>query len=104
MQGNDMLTSKMRIFHPGPLALFGSLMALFMALYAVAACAADLSFISKDRLKGMLDNPEIAVIDVRSSTDWRSSDVKIKGAVRRSPKNFESWAYDFAKDKMLIFY
>jgi rhodanese-related sulfurtransferase len=66
--------------------------------------ASGISIISTNQLNLILGNPEIAIIDVRASKDWQSSNVKIKGAVRGSPKNFESWANDFSKDKVLILY
>lgn len=94
----------MRIYHLNRQAILGSLIIDFVALYSLTASASGISLISIKQLKLILDNPEIAVIDVRSSKDWQSSDVKIKGAVRGAPKNFESWAYDFSKDKVLILY
>ena len=80
------------------------LMSLFVAFYASAAVAADIAFISISELKLLLDDTDIAIIDVRSSNDWQSSDVKIKGAVRGAPKNFESWAFDLSRDKSLVLY
>lgn len=80
------------------------LISILVALYASAAIAADLAVISVNELKLILDDPDIAIIDVRSSNDWQSSDVKIKGAIRGAPKNFESWAFDFSRDKRLILY
>lgn len=94
----------MKIYHLNRQAILGSLIIVFVALYSLTASASGISLISIKQLKLILDNPEIAVIDVRSSKDWQSSDVKIKGAVRGAPKNFESWAYDFSKDKVLILY
>ena len=86
------------------LAIFGSLTFVFVALLSLTVNASEISIISINQLKLILGNPEIAVIDVRGSKDWQSSGVKIKGAIRGSPKNFESWSHDFSKDKILILY
>lgn len=94
----------MRISYHNLKAISCSLFFVCVTFYTLTAYAAGLSLISINQLKLILDNPEIVIIDVRSSEDWQSSDVKIKGAVRGAPKNFESWAYDFSKDKALILY
>ena len=85
-------------------AIFGSLIFLFVTSSSLAVSASEISIISTNQLNLILGNPEIIVIDVRASKDWQSSSVKIKGAVRGAPKNFESWAYDFSKDKVLVLY
>ena len=95
---------KMRISHLNRQAILESLIFVSVALYSLTASASAISLISTNQLKLVLDNPEIAVIDVRSSKDWQSSDAKIKGAVRGAPKNFESWAHYFSKDTVLILY
>ncbi len=94
----------MRTSHPNRQTIFGSLIFVFVALSSITVNASGISIITINQLKLILNNPEIAVIDVRASKDWQSSDVKIKGAARGAPKNFESWAYDFSKDKVLILY
>jgi hypothetical protein len=85
-------------------AILGSLVFVFVASSSLTVSASGISIISINQLNLILGNPEIAIIDVRASKDWQSSNVKIKGAVRGSPKNFESWANDFSKDKALILY
>lgn len=94
----------MQISYSYRLAIFGSLAFILIALLSLTVNASELTKISINQLKLMLDNPEIAVIDVRGSEDWQSSEFKIKGAIRGSPKNFESWVHDFSKDKILILY
>lgn len=81
--------------------LLVSVFAIFLSLHAGAS---EVSIISVAQLNLMLDNSELVIIDVRGSEDWRSSDIKIKGSVRRMPEQFESWAHDFPKDKKLILY
>jgi hypothetical protein len=85
-------------------AILGSLIFVFVASSSLTVSASGISMISINQLNLILGNPDIAVIDVRASKDWQSSNVKIKGAVRGVPKNFESWANDFSKDKVLILY
>ena len=94
----------MQISYFYKIAIFGSLAFVFAVLLSLTVNASELSIISTNQLKLILDKPEIAVIDVRESKDWQSSGVKIKGAIRGSPKNFESWAHDFSNDKILILY
>ncbi len=85
-------------------AVLGSLIFLVIASLSVAARASDISIISVNQLNLILGNPEITVIDVRTSKDWRSSNMKIKGAVRKAPQNYESWVGDLPKDKTLVLY
>jgi hypothetical protein len=96
----------MRISNIYRLAVFGSSLFIVAVLLSltVTVNASEFSIISTNQLKLILDNPEIAVIDVRGSKDWQSSELKIKGAIRGSPKNFEFWIHDFSKDKILILY
>ena len=68
------------------------------------ADAANISMISIDQLKLILDNPQVLVIDVRATKAWRDSPVKIKGAVRGAPNHFDSWSSNFPRDKALILY
>ena len=94
----------MRISYLYRQTILGSLIFVFVASSSLTVSASGISMISINQLNLILGNPDIAVIDVRASKDWQSSNVKIKGAVRGVPKNFESWANDFSKDKVLILY
>jgi hypothetical protein len=51
------------------------------ALLATPAVAQEAKRMSIQELKGMLGNPDLVIIDVRKDEDWKSSNVKIKGAV-----------------------
>ncbi len=66
--------------------------------------AEDVSRISKEKLKELLGNPNVIILDVRHSENWQESEFKIKGAIRRRPKFFDSWANEFPRDKMLFLY
>jgi rhodanese-related sulfurtransferase len=46
----------------------------------------------------------VIILDVRTGIDWRASEFKIKGAVRASSDNVDSWAAKYAKDKTLVLY
>lgn len=68
------------------------------------SAAADASTITKEELKGQLGNPDIMILDVRTGKDWKSSEFKIKGAVRANPNEFDKWAETYPKDKKFVLY
>lgn len=74
------------------------------AFLASPAVAQDVKKMSIEELKGMLGNPEVIILDVRSSADWKLSKVKIKGAVREDPEKADTWISKYPKDKTLVFY
>ena len=84
--------------------ILASLMSFFVACCAAADVASDHELITVNELNRLLDDPETVIVDVRSNSDWQFSEVKIKGAVRKAPKNFASWAYDYSKDTKLVLY
>ena len=55
-------------------------------------------------LKELLGNPEVIILDVRGRESWQGSEFKIKGAIRKRPELFDTWATEFPKDKMLVLY
>jgi hypothetical protein len=60
---------------------------------------------AKEELRPMLGNPDVIILDVRTSNDWNKSESKIKGAVREDPKvDVQSWANRYPKEKTLVFY
>ena len=85
-------------------AILTSIFILFVVLLSQTVNASEFSMISTNHLKLILDNPEVVIIDVRGTKGWQSSNVKIKGAIRKAPQNFESWVGDFPKDKTLVLY
>jgi hypothetical protein len=60
--------------------------------------------ITKESLKGMLGAPTVALIDVRSPSDWDKSTDKILGAQRLDPAKFDTWADTLPKDKEIVLY
>jgi len=85
------------------------LMAIIMvfavvAFFASPSLAQDVKRMSIEELKGMLGNPDLVSVDVRRDGDWKSSNVKIKGAVREDPGKADTWMAKYPKDKTLVFY
>lgn len=78
------------------------LVIVFAALLVVRA--ESFSYISQEKLKSQLTNPQITIIDVRTPHDWDSSQLKIKGARRESPADVSQWMKEFPKDKTLVLY
>lgn len=74
------------------------------AFLASPAVAQDVKKMSIEELKGMLGDPGVMILDVRSSADWKLSKVKIKGALREDPEKVDTWMSKYPKDKTLVFY
>jgi len=68
------------------------------------AMAEEVPRITKEEVKGMLDSPDVIIIDVRLGGNWNRSQLKIKGAVREDPSDVTSWRDKYSKDKTLVFY
>lgn len=60
--------------------------------------------ISKEELRAMLDNPDLIIVDVRTSASWEKSMVRIRRAIREDPNDTKSWAEKYSKDKTLVLY
>jgi hypothetical protein len=43
-----------------------------------AVLADEIPRITKEEAKEMMDNPDVVFLDVRSGSDWRASDIKIR--------------------------
>jgi len=80
-------------------------LAAFVVLIGWGSCTAqEVKRITKEELKSMLTEPSVVVVDVRAEGDWKSSEFKIKGAVREAPGRVASWMGKYGKDKTLVFY
>ena len=55
---------------------------LTIGLYATSAFSQDVPMVTKEELRTMLGKPDFVIFDVRLGSDYFSSDLKIKGAVR----------------------
>jgi predicted sulfurtransferase len=87
----------------------GKLVILVLGLAIVGmltqiVAADEVPRMTKEQLNALLDDPDVLILDVRSSRDWSRSGRKIKGAVRENPKRFKSWAHAYSKEKTLVLY
>lgn len=80
-----------------------SLAAVGLATVATAS-REEVPKISKEEARSMLERSELTPIDVRLPHDWEASDVKILDAIREDPKDIDSWANKYSKDKTLLLY
>jgi len=81
------------------------LILLIVGSFASSALSADVPVMTKEQLKAMLGNPDLVIFDVRLGSDYFSSDLKIKGAVRPDMWNYlhlEVWTYP--KGKSFVVY
>lgn len=74
-----------------------------ISVYTSAVWAGGVPRMAKEELKGLLGNPDVVVLDVRTGRDWNDSGHKIKGAVREEGAVF-TWADKYPKGKTLVFY
>lgn len=79
---------------------------IFLAMGIGSAVAAEkIPRMAKEELKEMLGKPDVIILDVRSSSDWKKSDSKIRGAIREQPDQAtNSWAEKYSKDKTIVLY
>lgn len=80
-----------------------AVLAAALVLFAQAA-SAGVARKTAEELKGMLGQPDVVVLDVRTEYDWNSSGEKITGAIRENPKEVGSWAGRYPKDKTMVLY
>ena len=73
-------------------------------LVSCAAMAAKPATMSKEDLNQQLGNPKVIILDVRTGSDWSSSEFKIKGAIRVDPQKYKEWSNRYPKDKTLVLY
>ncbi len=60
--------------------------------------------LSRDKLKALLGNPDVTIIDVRFGRDWYDSPIKIRGAIHEDPMRPATWMNRFPKDRLLVLY
>lgn len=73
-------------------------------LFSGIAVADNIPLMTKEELKPLLGEDDIAILDVRAGRDWKSSEFKITGAKRVAPAANNQWADQFNKDKTYVFY
>jgi rhodanese-related sulfurtransferase len=88
----------------GKMAFLAAVVLLGFGLFLGGAFSQEVTRISKEELRTMLENPEVIILDVRAQSDWQASRAKIKGAVREDPSKLASWMGKYPKNKVLVFY
>ncbi len=82
----------------------------FLAAFANAAkhsgkkAFPDIPRITKDQLMEKLADPAVIILDVRPEQQWKSSKMKIVGAIHEDAMAVESWAGKYPKDKTIVLY
>ena len=92
-----------------------TILAIFVAVTFLAATAKaaklskkrsfpDVPRITKEELMEKLADPEVIILDVRPEQQWKSTKLKIVGAIHEDPMAIESWAGKYPKDKTIVLY
>lgn len=79
----------------------------FLLIWAgscMAVSANDAPRMTKERLKPLLGNADVIILDVRSAPDYNGSQEKIKSAIREEPGNVKAIVGKYPKDKTLVLY
>lgn len=79
------------------------LLAVFVFMGTVST-AAEVPRMTIDDLKGVLGDPGVVVLDVRTEKDWETASDKIRGAVRKNPKEVAGWSGDLDETKTYVLY
>jgi hypothetical protein len=84
---------------------------LFLMFLVVSGCASTKDTtgdaaprMTAEQLRGMLNDPEVLVIDVRAPSVYLLSGTRIPGAVRENPYSPESWIDRYDPGKTLVLY
>ena len=82
------------------------LLLAFFIVFPIASSngAAAITYISTAQLKDELAKPGVIVIDVRVEHEWNSSDWKIRGARRESPRDVSEWMSKYQKSDVIVLY
>ena len=84
--------------------LLGASVAVFGLGAHLAKATSPVAKMTKEELKATLDDPNVVIVDVRLGKDWKTSESKIKGAIRVDSAQVLSLADQYPKDKRLVFY
>jgi hypothetical protein len=74
------------------------------AIICSGAVAGGVEKMDIEELKNRLGEENLVIIDVRAESDWKMSEFKIKGALRRKHKRVADWAVQMDKDKTYVLY
>ena len=80
------------------------LLGSFVAALSAVASASDVPKITAEELRAMLGKPDLITIDVRIERDWKSSALKVKGAVWEDFMDVDTWEQKYPKDKTIVLY
>jgi len=75
----------------------------FTAFLSIQA-SGQVTKITINQLLESLEHSQLLILDVRDPGSWQADKTKIKGAVRKNPDTFDSWADDLPKNKFLVLY
>jgi hypothetical protein len=76
---------------------------LTMTLHAQTGLSPDkVPRMTIQELKQQMDNPNLIIIDVRSSHDWEDSTMKIKGSVREEASKVATWISKYPPTKTIV--
>lgn len=64
----------------------------------------DIPRMTKEDLKARLDDPDLAIIDVRYGPNWKKSQIKIPGAVREDALDVGAWIHRYPKKRLMVLY
>jgi hypothetical protein len=68
----------------------------------VAAGAEEIPRMTKEKLKPLLGNPEVVVLDVRRGGGHAPT--RVAGAVYENPGKVADWSFRYPKEKRIILY
>lgn len=63
----------------------------------------EIERMSKEQLQDRLMAKDLVVVDVRTGRDWKSSEFKVKGAIRVDT-DIVNWAKSYDKDTIFVLY
>ena len=85
------------------LLLAVALAAMFVFPAAGSGGAGDgVPRMSKEELKGLLESPDVVVLDVRLDAGLAPS--RIAGSVHEDPEKVDSWAGKYAREQRIVLY
>jgi hypothetical protein len=70
----------------------------------VLATSYGVDFIDPETLQGMLGDPQVLILDVRTQYRWTRSKEKIPGAVRHHPGRIAKWGPTLPRDQKIVLY
>ncbi|CAK8711568.1 Putative sulfurtransferase [Candidatus Electrothrix laxa] len=80
------------------------LVTLLLFTGSFAAVAAEVPRMTQEELKTQLGSGDIVILDARSGKDWKSSEFKIKGAIRTPANTVDEWVSSIPTKKKLVIY